>query len=300
MIGGLNMIIRTLLIATVAMLLSACQPKSSDDAATIAAAKAGYDAFATGDMDAWAKTQAADAKWTMPKGFPYAGTYYGPEQVIEEVFAPIGALWPDFKVEPVAFHASGNVVLVETRMTTGGLTSDSIHKVVITDGVYTEFQVYDDAGFMMAHAEGAGSIGTQFFEDGSAKPLRAGDTASVQIWMDYIQAHNDRDFDKIAAMNADDFKGIAATGEVVEGSAAQAAFLEKWIAAESPQWQVWWVIANGGENAEGTMEQWLATGNVITATGPDGAEKKTYETVDVLIEEDKIRLLNVAAQAMPQ
>ena len=112
------MIIRTLLIATGAMLLSACQPESSDDAATIAAAKAGYDAFATGDMDAWAKTQAADAKWTMPKGFPYAGVYYGPEQVIEEVFAPIGALWPDFKVEPVAFHASGNVVFVETNGTT--------------------------------------------------------------------------------------------------------------------------------------------------------------------------------------
>ena len=218
------MIIRTLLIATGAMLLSACQPESSDDAATIAAAKAGYDAFATGDMDAWAKTQAADAKWTMPKGFPYAGVYYGPEQVIEEVFAPIGALWPDFKVEPVAFHASGNVVFVETKMTTGGQTSDSIHKVVITDGVYTEFQVYDDAGFMMAHASGADGIGTQFFDDGSSKSLRAGDTASVQIWVDYIQAHNDRDFDKIAAMNADDFKGIAASGEVVEGSEAQTAF----------------------------------------------------------------------------
>lgn len=294
------MIIRTLLIATGAMLLSACQPESSDDAATIAAAKAGYDAFATGDMDAWAKTQAADAKWTMPKGFPYAGVYYGPEQVIEEVFAPIGALWPDFKVEPVAFHASGNVVFVETKMTTGGQTSDSIHKVVITDGVYTEFQVYDDAGFMMAHAEGAGSIGTQFFEDGSAKPLRAGDTASVQIWVDYIQAHNDRDFDKVAAMNADDFKGIAASGEVVEGSAAHTAFLEKWIAAESPQWQVWWVIANDGENAEGKMEQWLATGNVVTTTDPDGAERRTYETVDVLLEGGKIKLLNVAAQSMPQ
>ena len=294
------MIIRTLLIATGAMLLSACQPESSDDAATIAAAKAGYDAFATGDMDAWAKTQAADAKWTMPKGFPYAGVYYGPEQVIEEVFAPIGALWPDFKVEPVAFHASGNVVFVETKMTTGGQTSDSIHKVVITDGVYTEFQVYDDAGFMMAHASGADGIGTQFFDDGSSKSLRAGDTASVQIWVDYIQAHNDRDFDKIAAMNADDFKGIAASGEVVEGSAAQTAFLEEWIAAESPQWQVWWVIANDGENAEGKMEQWLATGNVVTTTDPDGAERRTYETVDVLLEGGKIKLLNVAAQSMPQ
>ena len=294
------MIIRTLLIATGAMLLSACQPESSDDTATIAAAKAGYDAFATGDMDAWAKTQAADAKWTMPKGFPYAGVYYGPEQVIEEVFAPIGALWPDFKVEPVAFHASGNVVFVETKMTTGGQTSDSIHKVVITDGVYTEFQVYDDAGFMMAHASGADGIGTQFFDDGSSKSLRAGDTASVQIWVDYIQAHNDRDFEKIAAMNADDFKGIAASGEVVEGSAAHTAFLEKWIAAESPQWQVWWVIANDGENAEGKMEQWLATGNVVTTTDPDGAERRTYETVDVLLEGGKIKLLNVAAQSMPQ
>ena len=294
------MIIRTLLIATGAMLLSACQPESSDDAATIAAAKAGYDAFATGDMDAWAKTQAADAKWTMPKGFPYAGVYYGPEQVIEEVFAPIGALWPDFKVEPVAFHASGNVVFVETKMTTGGQTSDSIHKVVITDGVYTEFQVYDDAGFMMAHASGADGIGTQFFDDGSSKSLRAGDTASVQIWVDYIQAHNDRDFDKIVAMNADDFKGIAASGEVVEGSAAHTAFLGEWIAAESPQWQVWWVIANDGENAEGKMEQWLATGNVVTTTDPDGAERRTYETVDVLLEGGKIKLLNVAAQSMPQ
>ena len=43
--------------------------------------------------------------------------------------------------------------------------------------------------------------------------------------MDYLQAHNDRDFDKIAAMNADDFKGIAPTGEVVRGSAAQTEFL---------------------------------------------------------------------------
>jgi ketosteroid isomerase-like protein len=292
---------RSLLLSISLVVLASCQAGSnSQDTAVIAAAKAGYDAFATGDMEAWANTQAADAKWTMPKGFPYAGTYYGPEQVIDEVFAPIGALWPDFKVEPVAFHASGNVVFVETKMTTGGQTSDSIHKVVITDGVYTEFQVYDDAGFMMAHAEGAGSIGTQFFDDGSDKPLRAGDTASVQIWVDYIQAHNDRDFDKIAAMNADDFKGIAASGEVVEGSAAHTAFLEKWIAAESPQWQVWWVIANDGENAEGKMEQWLATGNVVTTTDPDGAERRTYETVDVLLEGGKIKLLNVAAQSMPQ
>jgi hypothetical protein len=39
---------------------------------------------------------------------------------------------------------------------------------------------------------------------------------------------------------------------------------------------------------------------VITATGPDGAERKAYETIDVLIEGGKIRLLNVASQTMPE
>jgi hypothetical protein len=63
---------------------------------------------------------------------------------------------------------------------------------------------------------------------------------------------------------------------------------------------VWWVIANDGQNSEGVMEEWLATGNVVTTEGPDGEPLKTYETVDVLLEGGKIKLLNVAAQTMPQ
>ena len=125
-------------------------------------------------------------------------------------------------------------------------------------------------------------------------------TANAQIWIDYIQAHNDRDFEKIAAMNAEDFRGIAAHGEVVEGSGAHTAFLQNWIAAEEPRWRVWWVIANDGENSEGAMEEWLATGNVVTTQGTDGEPVRTYETVDVLLQDGKIKLLNVAAQKMPQ
>jgi len=227
----------------------------------------------------------------------------GADEVIEKVFTPIGELWPDFKVEPVAFHAAGNVVFIETKMTTGGQVSASIHKAVIESGQYVEFQVFDDAGFMMSHAVGGGStaqIGTQFFEDGTSKPLFAGNTANAQIWVDYIQAHNDRDFDKIAAMNAEDFRGLTAQGEVVEGSAAQTAFLQNWVAAEEPKWQVWWVIANDGLNAEGVMEEWLATGTVVTNTSADGTQTKSYETIDVLLEDGKIKLLNVASQRMPQ
>ena len=295
------MLVRSFLISISLVVLAGCQADSSNqDAAVIAAAKAGYDAFATGDMEAWAQTQAPDSQWEMPKGFPYGGNYVGPQQVIEEVFTPIGQLWPDFKVEPTAFHAAGNVVFIETKMTAGGVTSDSIHKAVIEDGKYAAFQVYDDAGFMMAHSTAGPSIGKQYFDDGSSKPLLAGSGGNAQIWVDYIAAHNERDFDTIAAMNTEDFRGIAPHGEVVEGSAAHAAFLQNWVATENPRWQVWWVIANDGENADGVMEEWIATGNVVTTTGPDGAERRAYETIDVLLENGKIKMLNVASQTMPQ
>jgi len=72
------------------------------------------------------------------------------------------------------------------------------------------------------------------------------------------------------------------------------------VTIENSQWAVWWVIPNDGENEEGDIEEWLATGNIVTATGPDGTERKAYETIDVLIEGGKIRLLNVASQTMSE
>jgi ketosteroid isomerase-like protein len=295
------MLMRSFLFFISVFMLGGCQADSGNqDAAVIAAAKAGYDAFATGDMEAWAQTQAQDSQWEMPKGFPYGGNYVGAQQVIDEVFTPIGKLWPDFKVEPTAFHAAGNVVFIETKMTAGGVVSDSIHKAVIEDGKYAAFQVYDDAGFMMAHSTAGQSIGKQYFDDGSSKPLLAGSGGNAQIWVDYIAAHNERDFEAIAAMNTEDFRGIAPHGEVVEGNAAHATFLQNWVAAENPRWQVWWVIANDGENADGVMEEWLATGNVVTTTGPDGADRRAYETIDVLLENGKVKMLNVASQTMPE
>jgi hypothetical protein len=73
--GGFTMFQRILTIAVMAIGLTACQGDSNQEAANIAAAKAGYDAFAVGDMEAWAQTQAPDVKWVMPKGFPYGGEY---------------------------------------------------------------------------------------------------------------------------------------------------------------------------------------------------------------------------------
>ena len=75
---------KLIIVMGIAASLSACQ-HSSNDAAVIEVAKAGYDAFSVGDMEAWAATQAEDVRWRMPKGFPYGGDYVGPQAVMDGV-----------------------------------------------------------------------------------------------------------------------------------------------------------------------------------------------------------------------
>jgi ketosteroid isomerase-like protein len=80
----------------------------------------------------------------------------------------------------------------------------------------------------------------------------AGDTEKQQVWLDYIEAHNDRDLEKIAEINADDWEGYVPDGSVVKGSSAHIEWLKDWFASsDNPQWRVKWMIANDGVNAEG-------------------------------------------------
>jgi ketosteroid isomerase-like protein len=126
--------------------------KSNELSPNIIAAKAGYDAFALGDMEAWKATHSSDAVWTVLEGLPYAGTYVGPESVVENVFAKIAVLWPDFKVEPMAFYESGNKVFVHARMTAGGRQTQTVHMATIENGKYVAFTPFDNSGFMMSQA----------------------------------------------------------------------------------------------------------------------------------------------------
>jgi ketosteroid isomerase-like protein len=117
--------------------------------ANVAVVKAGYDAFNTGDMDAWRAVQAKDSVWTIQVGLPYTGTYIGPAAVEEGIFGPIGKMWPDFKVEPINFYESGSAVFVHVHMTAKGLDTASVHMVKVEDGKYASFQPFDDSAAMI-------------------------------------------------------------------------------------------------------------------------------------------------------
>jgi len=56
------------------------------------------------------KYLAENARWTEAKGFPYAGTYIGFEEVSKNVFYRLGTEWIDYKFSPEGYVVDGDVV----------------------------------------------------------------------------------------------------------------------------------------------------------------------------------------------
>ena len=126
------------LIATIALLTSclvyAGHHEKEELSVNITSMKAAYAAFSNGDMEAWKAEHSADVVWTILEGLPYAGTYVGTDAIIENVFSNISVLWPDFKVEPIAFFESGDKVFIRVKVTIAGKQTEALHMATMKDG----------------------------------------------------------------------------------------------------------------------------------------------------------------------
>lgn len=70
-----------------------------------------YQALAVGDVPTVLGLLDDNVKWTEAASFPYAGTYHGPQAVLEGVIAKLGGEWDGFKVEPSKLVAEGDEVI---------------------------------------------------------------------------------------------------------------------------------------------------------------------------------------------
>ena len=141
------------LIATIALcascLVFAGHHVKGEMSANITAMKSAYAAFSGGDMEAWKAEHSADVVWTILEGLPYAGTYVGTDAIIENVFSKISALWPDFKVEPLAFFESGDKVFIHVKITIAGKQTEALHMATMKNGKQVAFTPFENSAFMM-------------------------------------------------------------------------------------------------------------------------------------------------------
>lgn len=68
-------------------------------------------AFARGDVPAVLAILSPDIRWTEAEGFPYGGTYVGPDAVLENVFARLGSKWDGYAAVPEEITASGETMV---------------------------------------------------------------------------------------------------------------------------------------------------------------------------------------------
>ena len=73
--------------------------------------KALYQAFAAGDIPSVLGFLSRDIDWTEAEGFPYGGTYHGPNAVLTEVFIRLGSEWIGFAAVADEFIDGGDTVV---------------------------------------------------------------------------------------------------------------------------------------------------------------------------------------------
>jgi len=76
--------------------------------------KEGYEAFASGDINAATENFADDVRWegANTDRIPGSGTHTGKDAIVQNVFAPIPETWESFSVTPDEFIEQGDTVVV--------------------------------------------------------------------------------------------------------------------------------------------------------------------------------------------
>ncbi len=109
-----------------------------------------YDSFAQGDVPAALAAMDENIEWTEADGFPLAGTYVGPQAVLEGVFMRLGEVGDEFAAVPDQLIAEGDTVVAlgtyswKHKSTGAPAKVKMVHVWTVTDGKLATFQQHVD------------------------------------------------------------------------------------------------------------------------------------------------------------
>lgn len=116
-----------------------------------------YEDFAAGNLDAVLAFFDDDIEWIVAEGFPFGGTYHGPDAVRDGVFLQLRTAMETFDVLPERFVDAGDTVVVLGKYdgvaaATGRPFTDIpwAHVWDFEDGRAVRFQQYTDTALVQA------------------------------------------------------------------------------------------------------------------------------------------------------
>jgi ketosteroid isomerase-like protein len=109
-----------------------------------------YASFAQGDVPTVLGAMAENIQWAEADGFPLAGTYVGPQAVLEGVFMRLGEIGDEFAAVPDQLVADGDTVVALGNYTWKHNVSGApakvkmVHVWTVADGKLATFQQHVD------------------------------------------------------------------------------------------------------------------------------------------------------------
>jgi ketosteroid isomerase-like protein len=104
---------------------------------------------------------APDATWTEAAGFPYAGTYTGPEQIFANVFHKLATEWVGYQAEVDTYLADGDRVAAfgvysgTYRKSGKAMRASFAHLYRLKDGKIVSMEQYVDSAIVQQAMLGA-------------------------------------------------------------------------------------------------------------------------------------------------
>ena len=128
--------------------------------------------------------------------------------------------------------------------------------------------------------EGAG-----FFVNEPGEKFVVGSDETTDVWMKYIDAHNNGDVEAIMAMESDSIQIMGPDGSQIKGKEAHAAMLKVWFETANPQWQVYWAMPYKGVTGGA---EWIIAGHNTTST-VDGVKTSVLDMIDANIKDGMVQ-----------
>ena len=128
--------------------------------------------------------------------------------------------------------------------------------------------------------EGAG-----FFVNEPGEKFVVASDDVTDVWMKYIDAHNNGDVEAIMAMESDSIYIMGPEGAVIKGKEAHAAFLKVWFETANPKWNVYWAMPYIGVTGG---EEWIIAGHNTTST-VDGVKTSVLDMIDANIKDGMVQ-----------
>jgi ketosteroid isomerase-like protein len=115
-----------------------------------------YAAFARGDVPSVLGALDPAIEWTEAAGFPYGGTYVGPQAVLDGVFMKLATEWEGFAAVPSEILADGDTVIAlgeysgSWRGTGKSFRAPMVHVWRFRNGAVVKFHQHTDTVLVQA------------------------------------------------------------------------------------------------------------------------------------------------------